>query len=297
MGESKPLPLPAAYPADAGHVTRLAGAFLIALDRLRPDPSQPRRTFDDAGLNDLTASIRERGIRQPIRVWHDAGENVYRIVSGERRFRAAQRAGLTHVPCILDRGEEGSATPDRTTVLLDQISENWQREDLNPYELSDALAELRDRHNLSQQELVRRTGKPKSDVSRLLAMQQVAPEVQQEIRTDTSKRFSRRHVVTLAQLPASDQHALLKRIKDENLSATETESAGRRMRTRSSGTKKTGTRVTVRRYSVGIATVEVRIRKGNATECDVLAALDHVRATVAADGHGDVQTNISEELA
>src|SRR5262249_2404902 len=153
---------------------------------------------------------------------HIEAEDVYQIISGERRYRAAVAAGLPQVPCIIEDPPAGSTTPPRREILVDQIVENWQRQDLNPYELSDALKELRDAHGLSQEEMARVTGKPKSEISRFLAMQRVAASVQQEIRGDETGQFSRRHVVALSQLAMpEEQEQLAAKIKAEKLTAAE----------------------------------------------------------------------------
>ena len=159
-------------PAREG-VTRLRGAYSIEIEKVRPDPQQPRREFNEDELKNLTASITERGIKQPVRVWFVEAEDLFQIISGERRYRAAVAAGFTELPCIIeDAPKDGGALP-RREILVDQVVENWQRQDLNPYDLSDALKELRDDHGLSQDEISRLTGKPKSEISRFLAMQRV----------------------------------------------------------------------------------------------------------------------------
>ena len=92
----------------------MRGAFLIDVDRIRPDPQQPRREFDADQMEHLTASVRERGVRQPIRVWFVAGDDVYQIIAGERRYRAARAAGLKAIPCLVDE-EPGGVAPDAST--------------------------------------------------------------------------------------------------------------------------------------------------------------------------------------
>src|SRR5205085_1003062 len=148
------------------------------------------------------------------RVWQVQDQDTYQIISGERRYRAALAAGLAMLPCIIDEAPAG-AVPPRREILVDQIVENWQREDLNPYDLSDALKELRDAHGLSQQDIAKVTGKPKSEISRLLAMQRVAAAAQQTIRQDEARRFSRRHVVAVSQLPAEEQTIFVEDIKTQ----------------------------------------------------------------------------------
>lgn len=262
-------------------VSRLRGAYSIDITRIRPDPRQPRREFNDDELKKLTASITERGIKQPIRVWFVEADKIFQIISGERRYRGAIAAGLAEVPCIIeDAPKEGGVLP-RREILVDQVVENWQRQDLNPYDLSDALKELRDDHQLSQDEIARLTGKPKSEISRFLAMQRVTPEVQTEIRQDESGRYSRRHVVAIAQLPPEEQPALAEKIKTEKLSAVETErEVGRRKKARDTGEATRGAPVTIRRFSIGSTTIQITFRKREVTTNEILTVLDRVRNLV-----------------
>ena len=92
---------PAGDPLQAGR-QRLKGAFLIDVARIRPDPKQPRREFDDGELKELTTSVSERGLKQPLRVWFVANDDIYQIVSGERRYRAALAAGGKKPPYDLE---------------------------------------------------------------------------------------------------------------------------------------------------------------------------------------------------
>lgn len=117
---------------------RLAGARQIPIARIRPDPDQPRRLFDADRLEELSASIRAHGVVQPISVEYVESGDYFRIISGERRYRAAGLAGMTHLPCMVQTvGEE-----DR---LARQLIENIQREDLSPMEKARGLLELKAR--------------------------------------------------------------------------------------------------------------------------------------------------------
>ena len=265
-------------------VTRLRGAFAIDTSRIRPDPDQPRREFDKEQLAHLSASVAERGIQQPVRVWHNEAEGVYQIISGERRYRAARAAGLSTIPCIIQDAPAGGV-PERRELLVDQIVENWQRADLNPYELSDALKELRDRHEMTQDAIARMTGKPKSEISRFLAMQRVTPEVQAAVRNDPDGRFSRRHVVALSKLTAEDQQTLAARIRTEQLSAVETERVVTRLRGKRDGkVAAAGSPVSVRRYAIGSTQVKITFRKRAVTREEVLDVLDRVRQMAEREG-------------
>ena len=258
---------------------------MIDLDRVRPDPEQPRREFIEEEMNNLTASVVERGIMQPIRVWFVESAEMYQIISGERRYRAAVAAGLKELPCIIEDAPGRGQVIPRKEILVDQVVENWQREDLNPYDLSDALKELRDDHGLSQDEIARLTSKPKSEISRFLAMQRVTDSVQKKIRADESGKYSRRHVVALSQLPEAEQPALAEKIATEKLSAVETEREVKRHK-RQSGHGASGAPVTIRRYAIGSTKVQFSFRKKHVEKGEILDVLDRVRALVDASTEG-----------
>lgn len=143
-------------------------AYEIAIDHVEPDPQQPRKTFDDAELENLAASIRENGLLQPIVVYRADAPDRYRIIAGERRYRAAVLAGKTSVPCL-------EMPPDFDRALIDQLQlvENIQRADLQPVEASIAIEAYMSRHALSQREAARRLGKPLSFVAELLAIRKI----------------------------------------------------------------------------------------------------------------------------
>ena len=186
-------------------------------------------------------------------------------------------AGLTAVPCLV---EDAAGVLPRKEILVDQIVENWQRADLKPFELSDALAELRDQHRLTQDDIARLTGKPKSEISRLLSIQKVAPAIQQQARTAEAGTLSRRHLVAIAQLPADEQPKLVDKIRVGQMSATETEREAARWKQSRTGQAARGCRATVRRYLVGPATVQITFRKREVTDDDVLDVLERVMGMV-----------------
>ena len=133
----------------------------IPLERIVPNPHQPRRDFDPEGLQELAASIRQYGILQPATV-RTRGRD-YELVAGERRFRAAKLAGLRELPCLIAQvGEEDSA--------LLALMENLQRRDLNYMEEAAAIAQLVQRWGLSQEEAARRLGKSQSAVANKLRL-------------------------------------------------------------------------------------------------------------------------------
>ena len=151
----------------AGRAGRDESALLIPLGRLRPDPEQPRKTFDERALEDLAASIREHGILQPLLV--RAEGDLYYIVAGERRFRAAERVGLDALPARL------LGDSNRTREL--QLVENLQREDLPLLDEARALAELQAVTGATVRSLEQATGKSKSYIARRLALLKMPADV------------------------------------------------------------------------------------------------------------------------
>lgn len=259
--------------------TRLRGAFSIAITRIRPDPEQPRREFDEVQLRELAASIRERGVRQPIRVFYHPDDKIYQIVSGERRFRASRLAGLPSIPCIVD--DITQPTPlVRKTIIVDQLVENWQRTDLNAYELHDALVTLRDTHGMTQDEIVQLTGKPKSEVSRLISLGKIKPELQEQLRQDTSGGISKRHLQAIARVPEDQQEAFVAEVREANLTAVEAERSARRKANAKRGSPGNYAGGTVRRFAVPGATVAINFRRKEVSEADVLEVLEKVRQMV-----------------
>jgi len=258
---------------------RLGGAFAIAIDRIRPDPDQPRRRLDTAAQQELDRSVKRLGILQPITVRFVEAEQAYRIITGERRYHAAREAGLAEVPCWVQ-------SPREEEVLLHQIVENWQRLDMHPYDLADALARLRDANRFSQKELARETGKPESEVSRLLSLLTLEPTVQEAARANRDGSLTRRHLFAIAQVPSSKQPGLLRTIQEERLTATQTERIVREQKAKATGRKTRGAPVARQvRYITSIATVTLAFRRKEVGPPEVLTALDEVRSQVEATAH------------
>lgn len=268
-------------PAATGR-RRLTGAFHIKIERIEPDPNQPRKQIDPQYLEELSLSIRSLGVLQPITVRYIEAEDRYRIISGECRYTAARQAGMTELPCWVK-------TPKAEDVLLEQIVENWQRSDLNPFELADSLAILRDANGLTQRELAERTGKSTAEVSKLLTILDLDPKVQTLARADTSGHITKRHLYSVARLPAPQQTTLLERISRDDLSAVETEKLVARMQASQDRPRKGGAPVTRRRFSTRFATVVFAYRKKEVTDADLLAALKEVRQQIG-ERSGDPDT-------
>ncbi|WP_426005625.1 ParB/RepB/Spo0J family partition protein [Bacillus sp. DWP3-1] len=184
----------------------------IKLKDLRPNPYQPRKTFDDDALSDLKESIQQHGVLQPIIVRKSI--KGYDIVAGERRFRAAQQAGLTTIPAIV---REFSETLMREIALL----ENLQREDLSPLEEAEAYASLLDHLSVTQEELAKRLGKSRPHIANHLRLLTLPDDVQKLIADGT---LSMGHGRTLLSLKNKNKLApLVKKIVDEGLNVRQVE--------------------------------------------------------------------------
>ncbi len=182
------------------------------IEFLRPNPRNPRQHFSDESLHELAESIRERGIIQPIVVRELTGvSNVYEIIAGERRWRAAQRAGLHEVPIVLIEAD------DRLSLEL-AIIENVQRADLNAIEEAKGYNRLMEEFSYSQADLAKILGKSRSHVTNTLRLLKL-PESTQAFVVDG--RISAGHARALLSL--DDPAALARRIVDDGLSVRDVE--------------------------------------------------------------------------
>jgi len=187
---------------------------------LRPagGPHQPRRHFDDAGLEELAASIREHGVLQPVIVTQSL--EGYVLVAGERRVRAARRAGLARIPAVVRQ------LADRDQLEL-AIVENVQRADLDPIEEAHAYRQLIDEFGLSQEEVAIRVGRARATVTNTLRLLELDPAVQAAI---VDGRISEGHARALASLAREQQATVLRTIVEQALSVRQTEELVRRLR-------------------------------------------------------------------
>ena len=142
----------------------------IAINQISPNPDQPRQNFDEEALEELATSIRELGIIQPLTL-RSMGDNTYQIISGERRYRAAQLAGLETVPAYI-------RTANDSEVTEMALIENIQREDLNAIEIALTFRKLIDQYNLTQERLSERIGKKRATIANFLRLLKLPAEVQ-----------------------------------------------------------------------------------------------------------------------
>lgn len=162
--------------------------FVCPIEELKPHGQQPRKVFDDEKMAELVASIREKGVIQPLVVRQLADH--YQIIAGERRWRAAQKAGLDRVPVVIQNVSEDWA-------LEVALIENIQREDLNPLEESAAYRHLMDSFDLSQEEVAKRVGKNRSTVANALRLLKLPGSVKEDL---LNNRLSMGHARALLSL-------------------------------------------------------------------------------------------------
>lgn len=194
------------------------GPTSAPIDRLHPNPDQPRRDFRERELEELTTSVRERGVIQPIIVRPDPRHpGDYQIVAGERRWRAAQRAQLHDVPIVV-------RSLDDRAVLEIAIIENVQRADLNPVEEALGYGQLLDRFSYTQEELARIVGKSRSHIANTLRLLQLPAEVQAMLRSGTLTAGHARALIT-----ATDPIALANKAVGQGLTVRQVEELARRL--------------------------------------------------------------------
>jgi ParB family chromosome partitioning protein len=201
------------------------GVMEIDIDRLSPSDQQPRLQMDDARLEELSASIKANGIIQPILVRRTG--NSYRIIAGERRWRAAQRAGLHKVPVVVREVAEGSEKQLLELALI----ENIQRENLNPVDEALAYQRLADEFALTQEQIAAAVGKDRSSVANFMRLLKLPEEVLAAL---TSGALSMGHARALLALPdAATQRHAAREVIARALSVRDTESLVKRLGTQS----------------------------------------------------------------
>jgi ParB-like partition proteins len=190
----------------------------VAVARLQPGKYQPRSHMDETSLDELAASIREQGLMQPIIV-RDVGNQRYEIIAGERRWRAAQKAGLKEVPVLV------KSIPDQTALAWSLI-ENIQREDLNPLEEAQGLQRLVAEFSLTHEDVAKAVGRSRSAVTNLLRLLQLSAAVQTHL---AEGRLEMGHARALLPLPEPQQILASTQIIQKALNVRDTEKLVQRM--------------------------------------------------------------------
>ncbi len=241
--------------------------FWVEVERIKPNPFQPRRVFDEAALTSLAESIRQYGVLQPLTVTRKEierpGEGIfveYELIAGERRLRAAKLAGIAQVPVVIRNGEDD----DRMKLEL-AIIENLQREDLNPIDRARAFQRLVTEFGLKHVEIGKRVGKSREYVSNTLRILQLPKEMQDALSGGGISEGHTRPLLMLMDRPA-EQKTLFIEIVTRKLTVRDSEQVARRIateKTRKSDlspellllerelTEKLGTRVRIERKEQG----------------------------------------------
>jgi ParB family chromosome partitioning protein len=217
---------------------RLAGRVAdVEVDAVRPNPYQPRKDFSEESLDELAASIRQLGIIQPITV-RGLGNGRFELISGERRLRAARRAGLKKVPAFIREA-------DNETILEMALVENVQREDLNPIEVALGYQRLIEEVGLTQEDVADKVGKNRTTVTNVLRLLRLPPRIQASLRDGSISAGHARALVSLDEEPA--QLHLHRQILDKGLSVRDVERLVREHRERKEGPPRPPREVTVER--------------------------------------------------
>lgn len=185
----------------------------LDIDLIDPNPEQPRRTFSKESISQLAQSIRDQGVLQPLLVVPRSGGR-YRIIAGERRYRASREAGLTTVPCVI---RDMDVIQQMEVALI----ENLQREDLNPIDAAQGIKALMQQCGYTQEKIAQRLGKSRPAVANLLRLLNLPKDVAEMVRDG---RLSAGHARVLAGLGRDeDKITLAKRVVEEDLSVRQLE--------------------------------------------------------------------------
>ncbi len=201
---------------------------LIPLEQIVEDPNQPRKGYDEESLYGLAESIRRYGILNPITVRPLPEGDTYQIVTGERRWRAAQIAGLTHIPCIIK-------AIDSTMATTEQLIENLQREDLAPIDKARALKQLKETQRLTNREIAQMLGLSERTISIWLGLLELPEEVGEQVVSSMGRppagAITESHARHLLELDDPElQTRVAEKIREEELTSGETSALVRTLR-------------------------------------------------------------------
>ena len=222
----------------------------LDIDRIDPASVQPRGVFREDKLDELALSIRHNGIIQPLVVRRN-GER-FQLIAGERRWRAAQKAGLHRVPCIVKE------VPEENVLELSLI-ENIQREELNPIEEANAYKSLLEKRDITQEEVAQRVGKDRSSITNALRLLKLPLEVQKLVEED---KLSMGHARALLSVDSAEQQLTLAReITSRTLSVRETERLVKRAQGTSSRAARTSPSVSNNTEAANVLAAEAKLSR------------------------------------
>lgn len=263
----------------------------IAIEKISPNPYQPRRYFDPERLAELAASIKEHGVLQPLIV-RRAGER-YELVAGERRWRAAQQAGLTEVPAVVRELDEA-------TMMKIALVENLQREDLNPLEEAQAYHRLMQEFHLTQEEVAQAVGKSRSAVANALRLLMLPAPIQESLaRGEITAGHAR---AILAVEGEAAQVEAWRRILQGKLTVRQAENLGRTMSStgetpagfhQETLRKETEKERTLSRLSPELRALEDRLRERLGTKVQILPGRGKGRIEIEYYGDEDLERLIT----
>ena len=199
----------------------LSGARIIEMSRIKLDPEQSRKSLNQKRLNELADSMKKHGLLQPITVEYIEKEDYFKIINGERRYKAAKLVGLQELPCIIKN-------IDKYTRLIHQLIENIQRQDLPPLEEAESIQALinkkrMDNPNYSQREASRELGLPKSYVNEMLSLLKLPQDIKESVRTSDTGQKSLL-LLLLRQSNKINIREFYRQIKDRTLTVREAKS-------------------------------------------------------------------------
>ncbi|MCC6177479.1 MAG: ParB/RepB/Spo0J family partition protein [Chloroflexi bacterium] len=227
----------------------------VDIDRIVPNPFQPRLVVDEAALEELADSIREHGVLQPLIVTKTDDER-YALIAGERRWRAARAAGLLSVPIVVKE-----ATPRQRLELA--LVENLQRQDLGPLETAQAYRQLIDEHGLTQEHVAERVGKSRAAVANALRLLQLPPDARDALVAGTLTEGHARAILTGTGIEA--RAFLLRAIVEQGLSVRQAEELARRLNAAEAEVEARRTR-SAREAAPDVSALEDRFRQALGTK-------------------------------
>lgn len=263
----------APVPAPAATLEPLEGTREVPVDRIRPNPFQPRTAFNAEALEELTRSIEENGLIQPV-VVRAVGDGFFELIAGERRFLASKQAGLTSVPVHIRQAT-------RREMLEVALVENLQREDLNPLEEAEAFQRLATEFGLTQEEIATRVGKSRTAITNSLRLLSLEQDMKQLIVQGDLSAGHARALLTLA--PGEARRKLAREIRDRGLSVRQAEARvhGENPRARRPVAKK--------RSHQALEAWEGRLRDHFGTQVRIVGGLAKGRVEIQYFSHEDLE--------